>query len=705
MRFKAKKTKMRASKTEGSSDSESEQTVSNDPPSQPPGLMPGAFNLFGSGIPPQTGASPQPNTSNTMQNLLFDPSEIYKSIGLANKTAQEMEQAKKLQESRFNNQCGNTWNYRIGNAIPSVTSDTEESTVDTDAASIMTPNLDFRRQSRRRKGFIFPTNPFHESLDMSEHKSRSSNHLRPTSDPTVIYKEKIDNDKTVNDLITVCEMFGKAFVDNQSMSETDKKAMTSYLSQINNLKVRKMVEIQEREKIYENSQRLKTIRKEQVIVPENCPDYPSSLPFNEIHNFIGKMNDHLPQSMKDYFAKLFTWGTDPSNMYSHDNYKLILMGSMQGRMHQEFLKMQHRPLQEIVNWFMRVYNKKTTFMDCQNKLKHFLRKAGEDIYSFMDRYWLEAVSADQYLPRNEMYFTTDLHCMQVLEHAIQEPAFSQYAIWRDEQLEEGFQFDVELCQKEAYSLERKLKCLPKADVMVPTVALNVREPAGMQINQVEVQKPPKAEANPAVAGRGRGKNPNPYKKGRTENDPNKSSSPRASFFNNNKDPLKAELSKPLKSGGGKGGKKKPWQKGGKGGNKNRHDFSKNNPSKKPEYSQPHPNQTRGKWDNTDSEMKDLSKTSQKPRYNKNNFSSYPRGKPIKQGWFCKKCGVMEDIEQSKKMGCDHITDHCPNYKNVNPNYCSFCATKGIKANHWVRDCLNVQRREIHAVENKTQSAQ
>ena len=285
MRFKAKKTKMRASKTEGSSDSESEQTVSNDPPSQPPGLMPGAFNLFGSGIPPQTGASPQPNTSNTMQNLLFDPSEIYKSIGLANKTAQEMEQAKKLQESRFNNQCGNTWNYRIGNAIPSVTSDTEESTVDTDAASIMTPNLDFRRQSRRRKGFIFPTNPFHESLDMSEHKSRSSNHLRPTSDPTVIYKEKIDNDKTVNDLITVCEMFRKAFVDNQSMSETDKKAMTSYLSQINNLKVRKMVEIQEREKIYENSQRLKTIRKEQVIVPENCPDYPSSLPFNEIHNF------------------------------------------------------------------------------------------------------------------------------------------------------------------------------------------------------------------------------------------------------------------------------------------------------------------------------------------------------------------------------------------------------------------------------------
>ena len=682
-------------------------------------VPPGPGVLLGNMRPPTPGPvdpgtstrprGPVPPPPNYPPSTRSDESRDGLGTGRSLGTSSNSHQKKKIYPSSALFRSANSWDFRDRKRYNSDTSSDSEDETTTSRSSLVDQMSQRTRNRDESPG----------GLDFSQlqRPKRETNgptvYFNPASNPSTTYKKQIDNDEKLNKLAETNAILVKSIISGQDVTPEMRVQLANTLTWLENANRNDSNSIEERKKIYKSSKKLKRVRQDELLVPDEKENYKYPLPMKEIKVFVGVIDENLNQSIKDYFGKLFMWGMEEGNRYSHRNYKLIMLATMKGEMYRQFLRMQERPLQEIVDWFMKVYHRNTTFASCEEDLINFKRLAGEEIDCTMYRYLLSASEADKYLPRNEKYFTTEMHCLQVLERALRNPAYQDYIVWRDEQLEWGFEFEISECIKEAKRLERKFKCVPKSDIPLPTRVFHERESreGDLTVNAVE----PDIEAYPAIKGRGKFQRPGPYSRnsgpydknpgtynGNSNSsnknqgpvgpmDPNKASSARAPYYTGRKEKeeLRANLATDMKPRNKdkynkfrkdwkKKENKKPWNK--PEGNRQPKNYQ-NSPQYSGNYRSRFPPREQG-------------------YNNKNGYRGKPdyRGKNIRKGLYCRKCGIMDDIEVSRKIGCDHTTQDCPNYKTLNPNHCPNCITKGLRANHWLRDCLNINPKESNFVE-------
>ena len=546
-------------------------------------------------------------------------------------------------------------------------------------------------------------NPFKLGIN-KDHIEAPINYYDPASNPSKRYKTQLEADEHKVQQDTMTDLLAQLILsEDMDPRERDrvKKDAVEKLKEINKKKEETQKDIDSRRKIYNASQRIQRVRKQDVLVPKDVGGNIDNLNVKQVTGYVGVVDDSNSEEIRNLFTKLFLYGARQKKKFSHADYKVVLGGCLRGKLYEEFLFLEERPLQQTVDWFIRVYGKSSTYNDCEVDMKNFKRLSNESITTTMDRYFMAAVKADRYLPRNERYFTTEMHSLQVIERALQEPALSEYRLWRDEQLEYGFEFCVANCLEEAARLEKKFKAIPKHEVRVPVNVFEAYEPKSHSVNNLDSA----IEANPIVKGNRPKHRANPYP-AKNIVDPQKSFSPRANFYRD-RNKARGQSNRGEQQGVGQtrlATPKAPNMNPNPGQGSNKSNPAYNNIGLKPSHFRTFSNPSgsnRGQYGgkrNRWSSRHDGNKGNQSINTSRQNSGTKrPRlqsseYKPVKlsrrKGWFCYKCGVHDDMEKTKDIGSDHMTPDCRNYIQWSNNYCHICMARGLKANHWPKFCLN-----------------
>ena len=386
-----------------------------------------------------------------------------------------------------------------------------------------------------------------------------------THDPgeplSTAFARHIDSEQHLLSLSTLVESVSNLVLNAASQSDDPSedenvKGIKEHIQTVRQCVGQKKEEIRKKQEILRESESLKEIRQDTIFIPLPGEGLDDWIPLEDCKKSFGVITkDNIARNLKQYLTRLFKHGT--CSNFSYENYVCVLQVCFQGEMAEKLLQLERQryTFPQMINYFYTVYCRPKDYHYYEELLNNYERFEMEPIRATMMRFILDAASADQLVPKDQMHWSTNNQKIRFLELALIGKAKVEYNQWRHSQIESGLYFDYESCFEQAERLEKKYHSLPKHNFFIRTtrqVTHNQNENSSVEQyslfpndnnqqqnpSQSDPNIPPKpmTYAQVAALGTKRNNSGKPVSKTQTGIDPHRSQNTRPSFYNSRTKP-------------------------------------------------------------------------------------------------------------------------------------------------------------------------